>query len=121
MGIWDSLCSLATKSGKFRNERLTRVRRRKKDLLKPRNLRMEQFENRELLAIGPELVAVIPREGVVLSNGDHLREGPRELTFRFSEGQQINAATIASGIVITRSGGDNQFDAPGLLSPKPDV
>lgn len=80
--------------------------RRAKGLL-PRALGMEPFEERTLFAIGPQLVAVIPNEGALIQDNQVLHVAPRELTFRFTDGQIIDPATVATGIQLTRSGGDS--------------
>ncbi|MFH1922588.1 MAG: hypothetical protein ABIP48_22220, partial [Planctomycetota bacterium] len=80
-----------------------------------RNLRIEQFEQRALLAIGPELGVVFPNTGGTLDAGEVLDVAPRELLFRFTEGQTIDAGTLG-GIEIERSGGDGTFtDANEVL------
>ena len=84
-----------------------------------RKLKIEQFEQRVLLAItGPELVAIHPDVGIrnasILDPGDTLEEGevldvaPRELLFRFNERQTIDESSLG-GIQIQRSGGDGTF------------
>ena len=118
MGIWNSLRRLATKNEDSRRDQVSKPRRSKREFTKPRDLRMEQFENRELLSIGPSLVAVIPPQGGIVLDGGHLTQAPNELTFRFSAGQHIDPLTVAKGITVARSGGDNQF---GANSPKLDV
>lgn len=64
-----------------------------------------------LLAIGPQLVAVNPSNGSQLSftATTNLSVAPRDLTFRFNEGQAIDQATIDQGIRIVRSGLDGEF------------
>jgi len=58
--------------------------------------------------VGPELVAIIPNEGDLLEDGEVLNIAPRELLFRFNEGQTIDPATL-DAIQIVRTGGDGIF------------
>jgi hypothetical protein len=62
----------------------------------------EKVEERILLAGGPVLVGIIPNEGDLITDGQRRDVAPRELTFRFNEGQAINPATL-SAIQITQS------------------
>ncbi len=61
------------------------------------------------LSVPPELVAIIPNDGANLTDGQTLKIGPRELTFRFNEGQVFDLATLEEGIRVVRSGGDGVF------------
>lgn len=101
--------SLLQQSSKSRQ--LARQRR------SPRRLNLESLEDRRVMA-GLNLAALIPNSGVVLNTGDTLNVAPRELTFRFAQGQAIDPTTVTGGVIITRSGGDNSF---GPLSPSPDI
>ncbi|MEX2558821.1 MAG: hypothetical protein WD403_02850, partial [Pirellulales bacterium] len=69
-----------------------------------RELVLERFEDRLLLA-GPQLISIVPNDGDVLLAGQTRHTAPQELTFRFDEGQVIDAATLA-GIQIVRAGAD---------------
>jgi hypothetical protein len=91
---------------------------------KVRKLHLEALEDRRVMATGPTLIALIPNTGVPLSftNNDVLDVAPRELLFRFSEGQQIDGSTVQQGIRVTRSGLDGVFGngndvvvAPGFV------
>ena len=91
---------------------------------KVRKLHLEALEDRRVMATGPTLIALIPNSGVPLSftNNDVLDVAPRELLFRFSEGQTIDGTTLQQGIRVTRSGLDGQFGnsndvvvAPGFI------
>ncbi len=62
-----------------------------------------------LLAISPTLTSIVPNVGDVLLDGQTRNVAPSELTFRFSEGQVIDPATLATGIQVVRSGGDGVF------------
>lgn len=80
-----------------------------------RHLTLESLEHRHLLAVGPELVTVMPNAGAFLLDGDLRTEAPRELTLRFSPGHEIDGDTLG-GIVITRAGGDGQFESGSVDS-----
>jgi len=74
-----------------------------------RSFRPESLEERQLLAVGPQLISIQPNSGNVLSNGVVSNVAPQQLTFVFDESQQIDATSLA-GIRITRAGFDNTFD-----------
>ncbi|MCY2986718.1 MAG: pre-peptidase C-terminal domain-containing protein, partial [Planctomycetota bacterium] len=85
------------------------------------NLAPLTWQYSTLLAIGPQLVTVLPNAGAFLVDGQVRTEAPRELTLRFSPGQTIDANTLGSpsaqgGIVVTRAGGDNQFEVGSVYS-----
>jgi len=87
---------------------------------------LETLEDRMLLALGPQLIAIQPNSGELLNNGDVLSAAFQDLTFRFNEGQAIDPATL-DGIRITRSGLDGGFGdandvviAPGFAGVNPD-
>lgn len=61
-----------------------------------------------MMAIGPQLIGVQPNRGELLDGGDIRNVAPEQLTFRFDEGQVIDAATL-DGIRVTRAGGDGSF------------
>ena len=61
-----------------------------------------------LLAVGPRLAGINANDGSLLVDGETRNVAPRDLTFRFSDGQQIDPRTL-NGIVITRSGLDGSF------------
>src|SRR4051794_38543354 len=73
--------------------------------LSNKSLRLESFEQRTLFAIGPQLIAIIPNEGEEIQANQILHVPPRELTFRFDDGQTIDpsAANLAN-IQIVRGG-----------------
>ena len=88
---------------------------------KRRSSKFEQFEPKRLLAVSPRLVSIIPNEGELLTDGQTRDVAPRELTFRFSEGQIIDPTTLG-GIQIVRSGfdgvlgdGDDVLIEPGYI------
>ncbi|MCA9185598.1 MAG: hypothetical protein KDA99_08265, partial [Planctomycetales bacterium] len=71
-------------------------------------LQMESLETRNLLAVGPQLIAITPNNGLPYSNGEVRNIAPRELTFQFNDGQTIDADTLGA-IQITRSNFDGVF------------
>jgi hypothetical protein len=71
-----------------------------------RCLLLENLEGRNLMATGPVLLGVQPNEGDVLANGQIRNVAPKHLTFRFNEGQVLDAATLMNGIKLTRAGLD---------------
>jgi hypothetical protein len=88
----------------------------------------ETLEERALLT-GPQLVDIQPNTGGFLVDGQTLNEGPRELTFKFSTGQAVDASTLGvqypgagqvpfnqGGIRITRAGDDGQFNPASVVS-----
>jgi hypothetical protein len=76
---------------------------------------LERLEDRQLLAIGPLLGGILANDGALLTNGQVRDTAPHDLTFRFQDGQTIDAATL-DAIQITRAGGDNQFDSSSAVS-----
>ena len=88
--------------------------------------KLERLEDRTLMAVGPQLVAVQPNLGDLLLDGAVRDVAPKELTFVFDEGQTINPDTLL-GIRVTRAGFDNAFDGvsdviiqPGYAAVDPD-
>ncbi len=98
------------KRHKRRSERIQRSQRR---------LILEALEDRQLLAVGPQLVGIQPNSGALLQDGQIRNIAPNELVFRFNSGEAIDPTTlsttdatgrqVATGIQITRSG-DGQFE-----------
>jgi len=74
-----------------------------------RGLLVESLEQRAMMAISPTLAGIIPNDGDLIINGQTRHVAPNELTFRFSDGQAIDPATLANGIQIVRSGGDGVY------------
>ncbi len=117
MGIWQSK-SQRSLARKRKSQRKSASRRFERCVL-----RIEQLEERQMLAtIGPVLTGIIPNQGGVLVEGDVRNVAPNEITFRFDDGQIIDPATLATGIVITRGGDDRMLGtaddvtiAPGFL------
>ncbi|WP_153557697.1 GEVED domain-containing protein [Roseimaritima sediminicola] len=85
-------------------------RRRAKRRQQNRKGLLEALEQRQLMAVGPELIGIQPNQGSLLFDGVELSVQPRELVFQFDETAQIDPTTL-DGIQITRAGGDDQFEA----------
>lgn len=68
----------------------------------------EQLEDRTLLA-GASLVNIEPNIDIALTEGEIYNQAPKELTFQFTPGQQIDPASLG-GIQIVRSGLDGTFN-----------
>ncbi len=108
MSIWSSI-ERFSKIWKDKHRHLPKAKvKRDIGALSSRDLRMEQFEQRVLLAIGPELVAVIHNAGEILQDDEVLDVAPQEFLIRFSAGQTIDPNTL-DGIQTVRSGGDGVF------------
>jgi hypothetical protein len=97
------------------------ARREKKQAKLRREAKYEQFEPRRMMAVSPKLISIIPNEGELLVDGQTRDVAPRELTFRFSEGQIIDPTTLG-GVQIVRSGfdgvignGNDVFITPGYI------
>jgi hypothetical protein len=105
-------------------KKLSNLKRRTDGRLKKRadqNLRplLELLEDRRLMALGPTLVSVIPNSGVFLNNNDTLNVAPRDLTFRFAQGNSIDPATLATGIKLVRAGIDHQLNTADDVTVTP--
>ncbi len=81
----------------------------KRSLPRKRPMRLEGLENRQLLA-GLNLLAVQANDGTLVEDGQTRHEAPREVRLFFEGGASLDAATLANGIKITRSGGDGNFN-----------
>ncbi len=73
-----------------------------------RNMLLEHLEQRQLLAVGPQLIGIQPNNSDLIVDGSVRNQAPRELTFRFDDAQRIDPQTL-DGIRITRSGSDGSF------------
>ena len=93
------------RSGSKRNQ----ARRHQLLQRKQRKLHLENLEPRRLLAQGPQLISVRPNDGDFLNEGDTLHNDLVDVTFIFSDSQQINDATL-DAISLTGSGADDVFD-----------
>src|SRR5262245_34074339 len=94
-------------SPSLRKHRKKRDQRRQES---GRRLHIENLESRQLLAVGPRLAGIQTNDGTLLREGQVRKTAPNELTFHFNDGADLDASTIAQGILLTRSGGDSQFD-----------
>src|SRR6187551_2481085 len=81
-------------------------RLRKAQRTHKRGLLLESLEVRSLMATGPVLLGIQPNVGEVLTNGQIRNDAPKHLTFRFNEGQVLDASTLLNGIKLTRAGLD---------------
>ncbi len=87
-----------------------------------RSSRIEQFEPRNLFAVAPQLIAILPNTGDPLVDGEVRNQGPREFVVGFDEGQRIDQASAQNGgIQIVRAGGDGIFGNGNDVSVTPDV
>ncbi len=87
---------------KSRKARVSRLRAESRS-----DMRLESLEPRQLMAVGPQLAGIRLSDAALLTDGQVLNVAPTDLTFRFS--QAVDSSTL-SGIHITRSGLDGQFD-----------
>ena len=95
MGSWGALCQTARRKWQHGRREMAAADA-ESTRQRHRELQLERFEERVLLAISPQLIAVIPNQGALLNDGDTLNASLRELTFRFDEGQVIDPATVAA-------------------------
>ncbi|MBI2479879.1 MAG: hypothetical protein HYV60_14980, partial [Planctomycetia bacterium] len=91
---------------KFQNSRKGKAARL--DRRKSRRSFLEHLEQRQLLAIGPQLAGIQLNDGDLLRDGSVRQISPSELVFSFNDGAAIDPNTL-SGIRLTRSGGDGLF------------
>lgn len=98
-----------------KSARRTTVRRK----LQPnvsRFMRLEGLEDRRLMAIGPELVAILANDGSLIRQSESvLHVAPRDLTLRFDDGQVIDASTLAAIQISQRVGNTNVPITPGYV------
>ena len=80
-----------------------------------RNMRMEPLEDRRMMAVGPQLAGILANDGALLTEGAVRDIAPNELRFRFSDGQEIDPATLG-GIQVVRSGFDGTFSRASVFS-----
>lgn len=83
-------------------------RRRQNARHQVRRMLTEQLEQRQLLAVGPQLIGIQPNNSDLLFDGNVRNTAPRELVFRFDDVQRIDPATLG-GIRLTAAGGDGSF------------
>lgn len=106
MANWRFFAPSWTKGTSRTHAQGKRGNRRKQ--LSHRSLQLQPLEERTVFAVGggPTLLAIIPNEGaLIVPNGPALHIAPKDLTFRFDDGQTIDPASIGA-IQITRSGPD---------------
>ncbi|HUP77930.1 MAG TPA: SdrD B-like domain-containing protein, partial [Pirellula sp.] len=75
---------------------------------KRRRLQHELLEERRLLAFGPALLGIDHNNGTLIQDGSIHNTAPRELTFRFDDGQVLDRSTLGA-IKLLRSV-DGVFD-----------
>src|SRR5262245_41182393 len=103
-----------------------------KKSVEQRRLRRGLPQDRRLMSCGPSLLAVLPNTGPLLSATVNpsatlafpsaFNDAPRDISFRFAQGTDIDASSLANGFVV-RSGGpdhllgnaDDQTIVPGFL------
>src|SRR5262245_36369317 len=106
-------------SSSSRCDRTSRPRSKSRFNSQSRNraLHLEPCEQRTLMAVGPEILAVIPSVNTILNDGGMLNTAPTELTVRFTSAMDPNTLTGGgqSNIRVTRAGGD------GILNNANDV
>ena len=124
MAIWHRP-STATAAATSRTQR--RAKRKQKQLAQVlRRSQIEQFEPRQMLAVSPQLVSIIPNAGDLLKlNGTEVRnEEFRELTFRFDPTQTMDEVSAQNGgIRLVRSvdgvfGNGNDIDITPTVTAK---
>ena len=91
---------------KFQNSRKRKAERL--DRRKTRRSLLEHLEQRQLLALGPQLAGIQLNDGDLLRAGSVRQVSPSELVFSFNDGAVIDSNTL-SGIRLTRSGNDGAF------------
>src|SRR5438552_950435 len=94
----------------FHDKRRRKDEAKRKRMIENRRLQHELLEDRRLLAQGPSLVSVIPTSGVFLHTNDTLNVAPRDITFRFAQGNSIDPTSLAAGMQVVRSGSDHTFE-----------
>ena len=102
-------------SSRPQRRRQTDKRRRQTDKARKRaetlrGMRVERLEDRRLLA---QLVSIQTNDGELLNDGDTLHVSPRDFSFQFNQGAQIDPATLGA-IQVTGSGFDDEFDAASI-------
>jgi hypothetical protein len=112
MSIWDSIRRLTDNT--FRKQNTGIFGNGKKDAQK-RQLQIEQFEDRILLSINsPELNAIFVNQDETqyfdpASTNETYHIAPESFLLRFNEGQNLDPATLGTGIQIVRAGTDGTF------------
>lgn len=118
MAIWHRQPSAESS----RTSRKRRAQRKQADLKQNlRHTQVESLERRQLFAVSPQLVAIVPNVGDLLQSGDVLDQAPRELTFRFDESQRINEASAQRGGVQVIRSVDGIFGNGNDINVTPNV
>ncbi len=96
MAIWQSGSGEAQKAPRSRRRK---ARRRQEMDQVFRRAQIEQCEPRNLMAVTPQLIAIIPNAGDLLdlSGANQRSDAFRELTLRFDEGQRIDESSAQDG------------------------
>ena len=102
--------STLKKSRKFRD----RARR------ESRRMHLEHLEDRRVMATGPTLSALF-LNGNEIPTGGTFKDVPRELRLRFNDGTGMDAASLATGIRLVRSGSDDVFGQTNDVIIQPGV
>ena len=115
MRIWDSIRRLSGNTFRKHSSGLSSLGILKNKRAEKRRLQIEQFEDRILLSINsPELNAIFinqdPNQYFDPASTQVFNIAPNSLLLRFNEGQELNPATLATGIQIVRAGADGEFD-----------
>ena len=95
-------------SSRSRSKKQQADRKRHSARHRVRQMLTEQLAQRQLLAVGPQLVGIQPNNSDLLFDGDVRNTAPRELVFKFDDIQKIDPATL-SGIRLSAAGGDGSF------------
>ena len=98
-----------------KGDRKTSGRLRDKRRRMERRLLSESLEQRQLLAVGPEVSGIQPSQGELLGEGTVLNVSPRELTFQFDDDANLDPSTL-SAIRITQAGDGGAFDSATAIS-----
>ncbi len=101
MGVWRPARSPA--QDKKRARPTAKRRAGRGNSKRYRDHRLERFESRMMLA-GPQLLSIIPNVGDVILDGDVRHVSPRELVFRFDQGQNLDPFSVASTHITAVSG-----------------
>ncbi len=116
MRLWDSIRRLTGNTFSKHNSNLSSLGFLKNKKAQKRQLQIEQFEDRVLLSINsPELNAIFINQDESQFFDPSLTNkvyhiAPDSLLLRFNEGQNLDPATLATGIQIVRAGSDGKFD-----------
>ncbi len=105
-----------------KNRRISSLRAQRRA---ERGLRLETLEERQLLAVGPQLVGIQPNVGELLTPNETRDTAPLELRFLFNSTASIDPGSLPTdeanpsafdSIQITRSGLDGQFERASVFS-----